>query len=207
MNTPHIPKDRKFYALIGGNLVILALIGVFGLRPVIGLLSKHTKEIGTVRAEIVSVEKKTADLRTLKQAYPQYEQTYATLIQGLPRTRDVAGYQTELEELAKLTSNQLTTVDTSGGSGGAAAGAAPTTQKPGDKPAGSPGATVGGFPTIPVKVDISGTYASVLDYVSRLETMARFTQVTGMDLKGSTSTGAVKATLDLQTLYLPEGKS
>lgn len=189
--SPHIKKSQTFYILLAGNLVILTMIGLFVLRPVFGLLMKQTTEITQTRADTLTLQQKTDKLRTLKENYPLYEATYAPIVQNLPRTKDTAGYQTELEDLAKLTSNQLLLVDTSGKNTQAAqqGQAAPT--------------TAGGFPTIPVKVDLTGTFASLLDFVNRLETMDRFTRVTSMDVKSSDGTGAVKATLELQTLYFP----
>ncbi len=190
---PKLPHDRTFYLLIGGNLVTLLLIGFFAVRPVLGMLNAHTSEITKTKSELAAVETKVAELRKLKDTYAASEQTYAPVISGLPRTKDVAGYQTQLEDVARLTSNRLTTVDTS--TGGAKAGAPAAT-------AAAP-AQAGGFPTIPVKVELSGTYATVLDFVQRVERMDRFTKVTSMDLGGSDKSGALKATLELQTLYIP----
>lgn len=192
---PKMPHDRTFYMLIGGNLVVLLLIGFLAVRPVLGMLNAHTTEITKTKAEVAAAETKAAELRKLKDTYAAAEQTYAPVIQGLPRTKDVAGYQTQLEELARLTTNRLTTVDTSGGAAktGAAPAAAPA----------APASQAGGFPTIPVKVELSGTYATVLDFVQRVESMDRFTKVSSMDLGGSDSSGALKATLELQTLYIP----
>lgn len=212
-----IPKNRKFYALLGGNLVVLVLVGLFVLRPALGQLSKHATEITTVTADIQNAQVRTNDLRKLKETFPQYEAVYTPIIATFPRTRDVAGFQTELDELAKLASVQLSVVDTSGkpagASSGGAAASAPTTQKAGEtekaepatsagKPAGS---STGGYPSIPVRLDVSGTYATVLDFISRLENMNRLTKITSIQLTGS-NTGAVKASLDVQTLYLPEDK-
>ena len=197
MIKPHIsfPKNRKFYALVAGNLVALAAIGVLVLRPILGMLVSHTTEITTVRGQTAAIERKSNELRKLKDIYPQFEQTYAPAIQAVPKTRDIAGYQTELEELARLTSITLLTVDTSGGGAG---GSAPK--------ASSQTVQVGGFPAVTVQVIMTGTFATTLDFINRLETMNRFTRVTAMDLTASDTSGAVKATLELQTLYL-EGKT
>lgn len=186
----NLPKNRKFYALLGGNLVVLIALGVLVLRPIFGMLGQHTDEITKVRAETAGIERKTVELRKLKEVYPQIEQTYAPVLQAVPKTRDVAGYQTELEELARLTSVRLATVDTAG-----TTGTSNTAQK-------TAPVQVGGFPTIPVQVTLTGTYATVLDFINRLETMNRFTRVTGMDFTGSDGTGAIQAKLDMQTLYL-----
>jgi len=182
-------KDQKFYALVGGNLLILLLIGFFAVRPVLGMLNAHTTEITRTKAEIASAETKVVELRKLKDTYAASEQTYAPIIQSLPRTKDVAGYQTQLDDLAQLTSNNLTVVDTSASSKVGAPAAAP--------------AQAGGFPTIPVKAELTGTYATVLDFVQRVEQMDRFTRVTSMEVQGSDSSGALKAILELQTLYIP----
>lgn len=215
MKHPHVtvPKNRKFYALLGGNLVALILIGLFVLRPALGQLDKHATEITKTAADIQGLQKKTTDLRKLKETYPQYEAIYTPIIASFPRTRDVAGYQTELDELAKLSNVQLSVVDMSAkGAAAPAAGAAPTTQKPGETGTAEPAAasktaatTVGGYPSIPVRLEITGTYVTILDFISRLETMNRLTKVTAIDLSGS-NTGALKASLDVQTLYLPEDK-
>lgn len=197
MRKPQLPKSRKFYALLGGNVLVLIVLGVLVLRPIFGMLVKHTDEITQVRAETAALQQKTVELRKLKEVYPEIERTYSPLIQNVPKTRDVAGYQTELEELARLTSIQLTTVDTS--STTATGGTAPKT--------GATTLQVGGFPAIPVKVTVSGSYASILDFINRLETMNRFTRVTAMDLASADASGAVKATLELQTLYLTGGPS
>lgn len=192
-----LPRNRQFYSLIGGNLVVLALVGVFVLRPAFAALTKHTTEITSTKAEILGLQKKTENLKQLTQTYPIYESQYAPLIQSLPKTRDTAGYLTQLEDLAKLTSNQLLTTDAGGAQPG---GGAQGTQKP-----AAPQTQMGGFPTIPLKIDIVGTYASVQDFIQRLETMDRFTRVDALELRLADTSGAVKATLEIQTLYLSGG--
>lgn len=220
---PHLPSgaNKVFYGLLGGNVVIMALIGFLALRPVVGLLQKHTTDITQLNAQIVAIQKKSVQLRKLKETFPAYEASYAPLLLNVPHTKDVAGYQAELEALAQATSNKLVSVDTSGGAktGAAApsvAQTAPTTQKPGEaKPATAPAApaagpvvsSAGGFPSTPVKVDLTGTYATVLDFIHRVETMDRITKVTAMDIESNGTAGAVRATLDLTTLYIPVGKS
>lgn len=184
-------KNHLFYTLIGGNLVVLLLLGFFAIRPVFGMLNAHTTEITRTKAEISAAEVKATELRKLKDAYATSEQTYAPIIQSLPRTKDVAGYQTQLDELAQLTSNQLTVIDTSS----TAKGGAPA-------PVAAP-VQAGGFPTIPVKAELKGTYATVLDFVQRVEKMDRFTRVTSMDISSSDSSGGLNVTLELQTLYIP----
>ena len=178
--------NRTFYGLLAGNVIVLALLGFFAIRPVAGLLVKHTTEIGQVRGEVSSIQKKTDELRKLKGSIDTYEQTYAPLLDGLPKTKNVAAFQTELDELAKLTGSQLLTFD-----------AAPKTS-------GTTTATsVGGFQAVPANVTLGGTYASVQDFIRRVETMNRFTRVASLDLKASPDTGALRATIQLQTLYQP----
>jgi Tfp pilus assembly protein PilO len=214
----HFPKNRRFYLLLGGNVIVLILIALFVLRPVVNLLVKHTTEITKERAEIAGIQQKTAALRKLKEAYPAYAAVYQPILGSLPKTRDVAGYQTELEDLAKLTSVQLVTIDTSGkaaGASGSATASTPSspapakgnTATPSPAPATAPTTTptspsVGGFQTIPVKADVTGTYATILDFLHRLETMDRFTRVTALQIQSESRTGAVKATIEMQTFYV-----
>lgn len=213
---PAFPKNRKFYILLAGNVVILALIGFFVLRPVFSLLVKHTGEITTTKAEIANFDKRTSELRKLKEVYPAYHSVYAPLLDSLPKTRDVAGYQTELEELAKITSIRLISVETPPTGAKSVATTAKTestassSEKPGAKssptpaPVAAPGglaATAGGFPVINVNMTVEGSYASVLDFVNRLETMDRFTKLTGLQLTANGATGQINATINVQTLY------
>ncbi len=200
------PRNRFFYGLLAGNAVVLALLGFFAVRPILGVLSKHTTEITKTTAEITAVQNRTAELRKLRETYPALEAQYQPLLAVVPKTKDIASYQTELEELAQVTSTQLLTVDTAGEQkAGASQSAQPATQKPGEAAAAKPaGTTAGGFPTLPVRIDITGSYTAVLDFVQRLETMDRITKVTGLDLVGNPATGAVKATITAQALYQGE---
>lgn len=183
-------KTRTFYLLIAGNVIVLALAGFFVLRPVIGLLSKHTQEIAQTRSETKALAQKSNELRQLKEVYPAYEAEYAPIVESLPQTKDVAGYQTTLEDLAKLTQVNLVMVDT-------------TAMKAGDPAAKAAATSAGGFPVVPVKIDVSGSFTQVMDFVSRLETMSRFTRVTGINVTTDPTTGGVKANIEAQTLYFP----
>jgi Tfp pilus assembly protein PilO len=183
-------KSNTFYLLIAGNLIVLALAGFFVLRPVLGLLSKHTHEISQTRSETKALAQKATALRQLKEVYPGYEAEYGPLVDSLPKTKDVAGYQTTLEDLAKLTQVTLTLVDT-------------TAMKPGDPAAKTAATSASGFPIVPVKINVNGSFAQVLDFVSRLETMSRFTRVTGLTVSAESASGSVKANIDAQTLYFP----
>jgi Tfp pilus assembly protein PilO len=208
----------RFYLLLAGDVVVVVLVAIFVLRPIIGMLNKHTGEITRTKAEIAAVAQKTSELRKLRDTYPAYEATFAPLIATLPKTRDVAGYQTELEDLAKLTSNQLLTVDTSSLSGSAAkpapsaaaatpppkadAKATPTPEPVASGPSTTL-ATVAGFPAIPVKVQLTGTFGSILDFIHRVETMDRFTKVNALDLRANDASGGLKADIQLTTFYVP----
>jgi hypothetical protein len=75
--------------------------------------------------------------------------------------------------------------------------------KAGDPAAKTAVTSAGGFPVVPVKIEVTGSFAQVLDFVSRLETMSRFTRVTGINVTSDSATGGVKANIDAQTLYLP----
>lgn len=207
-------RDHTFYALIAGNVVVLLLIGVFVLRPLFGMLTRHTAEITRTKAEIASLGKKTVDLQKLRDTFPAYEAAYAPIIANIPKTRDVAGYQTELEELAALTKINLLSVDTSStvekpvtagnttGNATARSTQPTTSTEPSTVVQTVPAVTqVSGFPAVPVKIDITGSYAAILDFVNRLETMDRFTRVTSLNLQRAGNQGVIKATLDLQTLY------
>lgn len=196
-------RNKVFYGLLAGNTVVLALVGVLAVRPAFGQMQKHTTEITRTTAELNGTQEKTLKLRQLKEAYPQYAATYAPILQSIPRDKDVAGYQTELDALATLTSIQLRTVDTSDKApapGGAKVDAA---APPAAKPKVS---AAGGFPSTTVRIEIAGSYASVLDFVRRVETMARITKVTSMDLQANATTGSVQGSLELQTLYIPGEK-
>lgn len=187
----HVNRNQTFYLIVLGNLAAVALVGLFVLRPVFGALSTNTRQITQTRAETVALERKTTELRHLKEVYPTYASQYAPILDNLPKTKDTAGFQTELEDLAKLTSVQLRTVDTSVQAAGANQTAANTPQM------------VGGFPVIPAKVEILGSFTAVSDFINRLETMDRFTRLTGLELKSNDSSGQVKATVEMQTLYFP----
>lgn len=188
-----VNQSQTFYLVVIGNLIVLALAGLFVLRPVVGLLTKHTGEISQARAETASLTKKSAELKQLKETLPGYQSQYASALEGLPKTKDVAGYQTTLEDLAKLTGINLTLVDTSGSAQQGGKSGTTATQAP---------QMVGGFPVIPVRMEISGSYAQTLDFLQRLESMSRFTRVTGLGLSADT-TGTLKTTINAQTLYFP----
>ena len=185
INLAHIKHNRTFYGLIAGNVLLLGLIGLFVIRPVVGLLVTHTREIGQVRGEVTAAQKKTEELRKLKDSYTFYEQTYAPILQGLPKEKDIAGFQTELDELSRQTGAVLDTFDVPQGQGG--------------QPQ-----NVGGFQAMPITINLTGTYATILDFTNRLETMSRITRVAGLDLRvENAGTGAMNATLQIQTLFLP----
>ncbi|MDP9212161.1 MAG: type 4a pilus biogenesis protein PilO [bacterium] len=183
------PRGRLYYYLIAGNVVILALIGFFVLRPVFGALSAHADEIAQTKGDIATLRQKTDDLRQLKETLPATQAAYGGVIQNAPKTKDIAGYQTELEELAALTRTTLVTVDTTGAGPDGQTPAAQTVQ------------TAGGFPTFPVKMDVTGAYASVLDFLNRLETMDRFTRVTSVSINQADGAGGVKLTITAQSIY------
>lgn len=191
----HTSKDQTFYLLILGNLVVLALLGMFVLRPIFGSMATHTKALTATRSETTAIQQNTTQLRQLKQNYPAVEAQYAPILASMPKTKDTAGYQTELEALAQLTSVSLKQVDTTDGA--ATGNAAGTAAK-----AGTP-TTVAGFPVIPVKVTMSGSYASIADFLNRVETMDRFTRVTGLTLTSASGAGDVQAQASLQTFYFP----
>lgn len=188
-----VNQSQTFYLIIAGNLLVLALTGLFVLRPVVGLLTKHTTEISQARAETAALTKKSGELKQLKETFPGYQAQYASALEGLPKTKDVAGYQTTLEDLAKLTGITLTLVDTSGSA--QQGGKSGTT-------ANQPTQMVGGFPVIPVRMEVAGSYAQTLDFIQRLESMSRFTRVTGLSVSADT-TGNLKTTINAQTLYFP----
>ncbi len=183
------PRGRLYYYLIAGNAVVLALIGFFVLRPVFGALSSHADEIARTKAEIATLQQKTDELRQLKETLPAAQAAYGGVIQNAPKTKDIAGYQTELEELAALTRTRLVTVDTTGAGPDGQNPAAQTTQ------------TVAGFPTFPVKIDVTGAYASTLDFLNRLETMDRFTRVTSVTINQADEAGGVQLTITAQSIY------
>lgn len=181
-------RERLYYYLIAGNVVVLALIGLFVLRPVFGVLGTHADEIARTKGEITTLHEKTDRLRELKTTLPATEAVYGGVIQNAPKTRDIAGYQTELEELAALTKTTLVTIDTTGTGPDGSAAAAQGKQ------------TLAGFPTFPVKLDVGGSYASVLDFLHRLETMDRFTRVTGVTINQAED-GAIQVTINAQSIY------
>jgi Tfp pilus assembly protein PilO len=185
VKAPTLSNKNRYYALLAGNLVVLAAVAIFAVRPTLGLLVKRTGEIAQTKAEIAQLEVKTAELRKLKESYPTYAATYEPILQGLPKEKDTARYQTELDDLAAATTVTLTNVAFPKKTGAAAA---------------TP-ANAGSFPSVAVKVDISGTFATVYDFVQRLESLDQFTKVTSLSLTADNS-GAVKASLDLQTFYL-----
>ncbi|HEY8108776.1 MAG TPA: type 4a pilus biogenesis protein PilO [Patescibacteria group bacterium] len=185
-----IKPEQRFYYLIAGNVLVLALIGFFVLRPVMGLLAEHADQITAAKADIAAARQKTDTLREVKKTLPATEAVYAPVLQSVPKHEDIAGYQTELEALAQLTRVDLVTVDTSGEQEGGNPGQAQTKLN------------VGGFPAFPVSIDIVGSYANVLDFVNRLETMNRFTRVTALEFVQEDSSGEVKATITAQSLYL-----
>ncbi|MEX2043464.1 MAG: type 4a pilus biogenesis protein PilO [Patescibacteria group bacterium] len=184
-----IKPSQRYYYLIAGNVAVLILIGVFVLRPVMGLLGDHADEITDVKADIAAARQKTETLRELKESLPATKAVYAPVIENAPKHQDIAGYQTELEDLATLTKVDLLTVDTSG----TPEGQAPT--------ADQADLTVGGFPAFPVSIDVEGSYANVLDFVNRLETMERFTRVTALNFVQADGSGEVKLTITAQSLY------
>lgn len=184
-----IKPSQRYYYLIAGNVVVLILIGVFVLRPVMGLLADHADEITAVKADIAASRQKTETLRELKESLPATKAVYAPVIKNAPKHKDIAGYQTELEDLAVLTKVDLLTVDTSGTPEGQSPTAAQTDL------------TVGGFPAFPVSMDVQGSYANVLDFVNRLETMDRFTRVTSLGFVQVDGSGEVKLTITAQSLY------
>lgn len=187
--TFRIKPEQRFYYLIAGNVLVLILIGVFVLRPVMGLLGRHADEITSLKADIVAAEQKTETLRTLKESLPATKAVYAPVIKNAPKHKDIAGYQTELEDLAALTDVGLVTVDTSGAAKGQNASAAQTDLM------------VGGFPAFPVSIDVTGSYANTLDFVNRLETMDRFTRVVALNFVQADASGEVKLTITAQSLY------
>lgn len=189
---PTMPKDRKFYLLLGGNLLVLAIIGALVLRPVLGLLVKHTSQIADTKAQIAGEQSKMQKLQQLKEALPEYQLTYAPILSTLPKEKDIAAYQAEIDDLAKTTSVTLKTVDSPSGTTGSGGAAAASAAK---KPAGQ-------FPASTLKMEVNGTFATVLDFVSRLESLDRFTKVSSLDVQSDAS-GAVKASLEVQAFYLP----
>jgi Tfp pilus assembly protein PilO len=184
-----VKPEQRYYYLIAGNVLVLILIGIFVLRPVMGLLGKHADEITATKAEIAATRQKTDTLRKLKESLPATQAVYAPVIRNAPKHEDIAGYQTELEDLAELTKINLVTVDTSGSEEGKSE---PTPQTK---------LTVGGFPAFPVSLEVSGSYANVLDFVNRLETMDRFTRVTGISFSQVDASGEVKVTITAQSIY------
>ena len=184
-----IKPEQRFYYLIAGNVVILALIGIFVLRPVMGLLNKHADQMTAMKADIATAQQKMDTLRKLKASLPATKAVYAPVIRNAPKHKDIAGYQTELEDLAALTRVDLITVDTSGAAKGQSPAATQTDL------------TVGGFPAFPVSIDVSGSYANTLDFVNRLETMDRFTRVVALNFVQADTSGEVKLTITAQSLY------
>lgn len=191
-----IKPSQRYYYLIAGNVVVLILIGIFVLRPVMGLLSQHADEITSVKSDIAAAERKTETLRRLKESLPATEAVYRPVIANAPKHKDIAGYQTELEDLAALTKSNLLVVDTSGKADEAQAQGPAKTDL-----------TVGGFPAFPVSIEVTGSYANVLDFVNRLETMDRFTRVVGLEFVQEDLSGEVRLTITAQSLYFGKGSS
>ncbi len=200
-----VSRKNRFYVYIAANIVIVAVLGIFVLRPVFGLLVKHTAEITQTKKDIAKADQKAAKLRELKSDMPKYEAEYGPILANVPKQKDTAAYQTELEALAKVTSVTLKTVDSTaspaGGSGSSSAGGSSSGSAGTAKPATAQTSSVGSFPSTPFTVSVSGTYATILDFVSRLETMNRFTKVTAIDFKAD-GTGLLNTTINLQTFYL-----
>jgi Tfp pilus assembly protein PilO len=184
-----VKPEQRFYYLIAGNVLVLVLIGIFVLRPVMGLLGRHADETTALKADIATAEQKIETLRALKESLPATKAVYAPVIENAPKHKDIAGYQTELEDLAALTEVDLVTVDTSGTAKGQSPAAA------------QPDLTIGGFPAFPLSIDVTGSYANVLDFVNRLETMNRFTRVTALNFVQADAAGEVKLTITAQSLY------
>lgn len=206
-----VSRKNRFYVYIAANILVVAALGVFVLRPIFGLLVKHTAEITQTKKDIAKADQKAAKLRELKNDLPKYEAEYGPILANVPKQKDTAAYQTELEALAKLTSVTLKTVDStaatpgggtsSGGSSGSAGSASSGSSSSATKSQSAPASSVGSFPSTPFTVSVSGTYATILDFVSRLETMNRFTKVTAIDFKAD-GTGLLNTTINLQTFYL-----
>ncbi len=198
LSVKSVPDNQRFWLLLAGNFVVLGLVGFFVLRPVLGLLVSHTNQIVATRQQIAASQQKIADLQNLKVTLPELTATYAPLANSLPPTKDMAGYQAELEALAAVTSVQLITVNSAGAVDNSKS--ANTTNAANAQPT-----QVGGLPATPVKIDVAGPFANVLDFMHRLETMNRFTRVTGFDIKANESTGSIRAAIQLQVLYQPAG--
>jgi Tfp pilus assembly protein PilO len=169
--------------VIGIGAVVLALLVFVALvKPKTAKLSDLKTQVDQANSQTQQLQVQISELADARRQAPEVKKELARLEALIPATTDEPGMLRRLKRSADRSAIELTSI----GSG------QPTTAGP--------------YSTIPVDIEVSGSYFAMQEYLFRLETFARAVKVTNLQLVPSSwPTLQVKITANFFTIDTSAG--
>jgi Tfp pilus assembly protein PilO len=173
-------------------VVVMAIVLIVVGKTFVGKIVHNSKVIGAKQDAERQLKDNLAALPKLQTAYNQLGNIKDSLSQALPTKSSFPALVATMEVVAGSSNVDLQSV--SPGGSAASSSAAPSA------PAGSVSTTAATGPEpFGFSTQISGSYASILKYLSNLQLMARPVTITNVQLSGQTS--SMTASVTANTYY------
>lgn len=183
-------NPKKFFYVLVGILAALVLTGGGGYYYALTMLQSTSQQLASKQAEQIAADEQLDGLNKMKSQYTKDIAPILPLMdQALPRTKKQTEVLAQLQRIAKESGLTITSVSLPSASG------LPT--------ATSQTVPTGQVLALPIAFDVSGSFSQLQTFLTKVETLSRFTNVTNLTVTRPDKTKSIIYSMTVNAYMKP----